>query len=231
MEVNFTDLHEIGFVLEKENIVLDYDSSKIENIQLDLISSVDGIYKYSLTLNSISDGEFNLKANLDFENYASYKSEITLNKIVDLNDLEVKLSNLKEYIKLNELNEFQVQVLPADFSGYTVNAYFEGGKIALLKNGGTYNYLGNIVCSDNLVVEISYENEIISKITKQVQVLNPPITLAFEINPKDYGIEELPTIGNLKIENGEYVKNTTKFGFVTDVDLSYIEFKSLDEFN
>lgn len=229
MEINFKDLHDIGFALEEKDIILDYDSSKIENIELNLISSDNGIYKYNLTINSINDKDFSLKVNLDFENYASYKSEINLSKIVDLNDLEVKLSNFKEYIKLNERNEFQVEILPSDFTGYSVNAFFKNERIALVKTGDTYNYLGTSACSDELVVEISYEGEVISKTTKSVQVLNPPITLAFEINPKDYGIEELPTIGDEIIENGQYVTKKTKFNFVPEVDFSNIELKSLDE--
>ena len=228
MQVNFTDLHEIGFTLSKDDIVLNYNNQEA-NVNLDAISNENGIYKYTINITNISVDEFNLSASLNYDNYAEYTSKIKLNKIVDLNDLEVSLTNFKEYVKQDEPTGFSVEILPSDFTGYEINTYFVDNKLVLAKSGNEFYYQGSTECVDELKVEISFEGEIIKTITKRVEVLNPPVALEFAINPSEYGIEELPTFGNEKIVLGEYQEKHTTFDFATSVNLEDIEFVSLDE--
>lgn len=229
MEVNFTDLHQIGFNLELEDIDLKYNQEDVEevNLVLDQNATANGIYKYNVQIRGVKVEQFNLSASLKYENYSTYTSRIILNKIVDLNDLQVSLTNFREYIKLDEQRNFKVAVLPNDFVDYSINAYFENARSTLVKNGDIYTYVGKEIGVNNLNVEISYAGEVIKTITKSVEVL--PTKLEFALDSAEYGIEELLTVGNEKIVNGLYETKTTSFNLVTNGDLNNIQFVSLNE--
>jgi len=240
MVVDFTDLYSIGFELKTEDIVLDYNNQEA-NVDLQLTSNEDGVYVYNLNITNINVKEFNLKTSLNYENYSGEISTIKLNKIVDLNDLTVKVTNFKKHIKQNSPEHFTIDIAPKDFTGYTVNAYFKDSKIALAKTGNTYYYQGTTECVDTLIVEISYDGEVLEEktINETVEVLNPPIELDFVIDPTDYGIEELPTFGNQILLEGKYKEKYTTFDFddyidpftqkTTQINLDDITFESSDE--
>ena len=229
MEINFTDLFEIGFTLNQSDIILNYDNNSVDSVSLEAISSNNGIYKYKLNLNNIKTNEFSLTASINYENYVSYVSSITLNKIVNLTDLQIDLINFKDYIKLNSTNQFKISVSPSDFSGYEINAYFEENNITLVQSGDVYYYKGTSIGKNVLSVEISYEGDLIKTITKNVEVLNPPTSLEFTANTESYGIENLLTVGNQKLVLGEYQQNRPTFEFVTNVNLENIEWSTSDE--
>lgn len=229
MEINFTDLYSIGFTLNTNDIILNYDETQAESVELEYLSNNDGIYKYKLNINNMNVDEFNLSAKLNYENFANYTSQIKLKKIVDLTELDVKLTNFKNYIKMNSTNQFKVEISPSDFVGYEINAYFENNNITLVKSGEVYYYKGTIVGVNKLTVEVSFEGEVIKTITQDVEVLNPPSSLEFVANTESYGIEDLLTVGNEKIVLGEYVENKSTFDFVTNVNLENIEWSTSDE--
>lgn len=229
MEVNFLDLHNLGFELSKTDILLNYDNSTVDSINLEEISKDNGIYKYKLEINGVLGEEFNLSVKLNYENYESYSSTIKLNKIVDLQDLEIRLVNFKNYIKLNATNQFKIEILPQDFSGYNLEVSFENSNIMLIENSGVYYYKGTAVGSNKLIVKVFYEGEMIAQISRDVEILNPPTSLDFVANTENYGIEDLLTLGNQKIVLGEYVEKRTMFDFVADVNLEDIEFSVDDE--
>ena len=46
MEVNFTSLHELGETLTEDNIIRSFKNDDVENVELNPISAINGIYKY-----------------------------------------------------------------------------------------------------------------------------------------------------------------------------------------
>ena len=234
MIVDFTDLYSIGFTLKEEDIVLNYNQQEA-TVDFELNSSEEGVYVFDLNITNISVEEFNLTASVNYDNYAGETSTITLHKIVDLKDLVVNLVNLTPtedktvYTKLNEQKNFGIEVKPASFSGYDVEVRFENERITYWQDSLGYHYQGTTECFDDLIVEIKYEGETIKTLTQRIEILNPPVELAFAIKPAEYGIEQLPTFGNEKIVLGEYQEKTTNFDFATSVNLEDIEFVSLNE--
>jgi len=230
VEVNFTSFHELGLTLTTDDIILQYDKSSAESVSLTQIENNNGIYKYNLDLQGINSDNFYLKACLNYEGYENFYSEISLDKVIDLNDIDINLSNFKDYIKKNETLPFNIEILPKDFTGYNINAYFKNDNIQLWWiSGKTYQIKGLEIGINTLYVEIIVEDEVIKTYTKNIEVLNPPESLNFLANSEKYGLEELLTIGNEQIINDEYVVKNHTFNFTTTVDLKYIEFKTSDE--
>ncbi len=231
MIVDFTDLYSIGFTLQKEDIVLTYNEQEAD-VDFELSSSEDGVYVFDLNITNISVAEFNLTASVNFDNYAGEISSIKLNKIVDLKDLVVKFVNFSqeeiEYTKQGAQKDFDIVVLPASFTGFVLEVYFENDNIEYWKDSNGHHYKGTTECKDTLIVDVKFDGETIKTITK-IEILNPPVELAFDIKPAEYGIEQLPTFGNEKIVLGEYQEKTTTFDFATSVNLEDIEFVSLNE--
>lgn len=229
MEINFTDLYQLGKTLNLSDIILDYDIEAVESVDIEQISNEDGIYKFKVNILGLSENEFKLSAKINYENYLAYSSEINLNKIVDLNDIQIQITNFKNYIKLNSTNQFKIQILPNDFKGYTINAYFEENNINLIQSGDVYYYRGVGVGKNALNVEVIYDDEVVTTFKQSVQVLNPPTSIEFVANTESYGIEDILTVGNQKIVSDEYIEKRTTFNFVSNVNLENIEFISFDE--
>lgn len=230
MEVNFTSLHELGISLTKEDIIFEYDQTKVSKVELTEIENNNGIYKYNLNIEGINDEEFTLKAKLNFDNVSEYYSEIILEKIVDINDLKINLINFPNYIKKGGMPyEFEIEILPADFTEYSLNVYFSNNNVALNRVNNKCTILGTNVGKDILNVELIVDDTVIPY-TQNIEVFNPPTSIAFADSIVDYGIENIYTIANKKIENGKLQDITHTFGFtIDDIDLNYIEFKSSNE--
>ena len=237
MEVNFTGLYELGEVLTVSDITLSYNQAQVESVQLVNMLSSNGIYKYRLNISGLKTDNFLLTANLDFENYKNYTSSLTLQKIADLSEIEVSLNNWKDYIKLNATNHFTIDVLPTDFTGYETNVSFEQNNVTWFESNNTYYLVGKSVGSNTLTIEIVYEGDTLKTFTKHFEILNPPSIITFkESLYENYGIEELLTIGNQKIQvdqqtedNYVYVKDNYEFTFSSDVNLEYVKFTSSNE--
>ena len=235
MEINFSSLYALGITLEKNDIILDYQTSKVESVELIEISNNNGIYKFNVVIKGLNDDSFNLKASLNFENYVGYISEINLEKVVDLNDIEINLSNFKNYIRKNSTNSFKINILPKDFEGYTLEVFFEKENISLSKTGEIYYIRSSKVTSDKLIVNVLVEGEILKSFSENVDVLDPPTSINFSHNTENHGIEDLLTIANEKIvlneqtEKLEYKPNNHIFDFTTEINTDYVEFSSSDE--
>ena len=229
MEVNFSSLHELGKVLTTSDIILEYNKSSVTSVNLNFIEANNGIYKYQLNILGLTGDVFNLKASLDFDNYVGYYSEIYLEKIVDFDELNIHLSNFKNYIKKNATNSFNINVLPNDLTDYQLGLSFENNNISLVESNGVYYIKGTEVGQNTLHIDILIEGEVIKSFTEVIEVLNPPSSINFIENTNNYGIEDLLTIGNKKIINDNYVENRYEFSFTTNIDLDYIEFSSSNE--
>ena len=131
MEVNFTDLYAIGERLSVNDILLNYDTSLVASVMLEEQTNNNGIYKFLVKISGLTAEEFDLKASLNYANYSSYVSEISLQKIIDAGDIVLSLNGFKEHVKVNSTNSFSLNITPADFTGYNVNVYFEEDNITL----------------------------------------------------------------------------------------------------
>lgn len=229
MEVNFTSLYELGKTLSTNDIILEYDNTQVENVSLNLLENNSGIYKYTLTVNGLNADNFNLKARLNFDNFNSFYSEINLEKVVDLNELAVSLTNFPSFVKKGSTYTFNVKVLPQDFTEYQVFAYFTNSNITLMENNNVYYLRGTEVGENTLNIQILVEGDVIKTFTKEIEVLNPPTSINFVHNTNNYGIEDLLTLGNEQVLNNEYIQKQHTFDFTTEVDLDYIQFSSSDE--
>lgn len=230
MEVNFSSLHALGETLTKEDITLSFNQAQVENVEIiNFATDNNGIYKYYLNISGIKTADFELSANLNYENYKQYVSKINLEKI-DLSAIQVNLNNWNNYVKLNALNTFSIDILPTDFTGYQTFVSFENKTVTLNENEGDYYMVCRSAGINTLKVEIAYDGEIIKTFQQQFTVLNPPSSIQFQESLyENYGIEELVTIASHKIENNEYVLNDYKFGLPSDVDLNYVNFSCSDE--
>ncbi len=227
MEVNFTSLFELNKTLSIEDILLTFDNTLVDNLTLTKISNDNGVYKYKLDIINIKSDNFNIKARLNFDNYLNYFSEINLHKVVDLNELEINLSNFKSYVQKNTIQSFNINILPADFTNYTLDVYFTGSNIVLNKVNNEYRLKGNAEGDNVLVVDVIVDDNIIKTFTKNITVVDVPTSINLLEATNIYGIEDLFTIGSLKIENNEYVENLYEFSFASkNVDTNYVQFTS-----
>lgn len=229
MEVNYTSLYDLGITLNNEDIILEYDKEHVDSVQIVELDNSEGIYKFKLNIDGINTDNFNLKAKINHESFINYVSEISLQKVVDLKELDIHLINFKNYIKKNINNSFIISVLPQDFTDYTVNAYFEKRNITIDKNENIYYYRGTEIGTNVLTIDIVVDNEIIKTFKENVEVLNPPSSIYLSNNLEEYGIENLYTIANEKIQNSQYVINKHQFGFTTSINLENVEFTSSNE--
>ena len=225
IEVNFTSFHELWLTLNSNDIILQYDKSTIETVSplteiKDDNQNTEGIYKYKLDLEGLK-GDFYLKASLNYEGYINYYSDITLEKVVDLEDIDINLNGFKDYIKKNETILFNVEVLPEDFTEYKINPYFTNNNSNNIQlwhiSGNQFQIKGLEVGINTLNVEILVEEEIevdgqivvvdkvIKTFNKNIEVLNPPTTFNLFANSQKHGLEELLTIGNEEIVYEEEV--------------------------
>ena len=230
MDINFTEEYTLGKTLTRDDIIFDYDESKISAIELSNWENNNGVYKSTVKITGI-EADFNLKVSVNYGDAKNYYSEINLNKVVDLKELKVNVSGLKNYIKLNSTNNFTVDVLPKDFINYDVVFTSSNNNISVQKTEGGYSLAAHKLGESELTIELFYQDEKIDvDILKQtIKVLNPPTSINFSESSKTYGIENLLTIANKQIIKSDYVDYKQKFGFTTSVNIDNIQFESSDE--
>lgn len=228
MEINYSIFYDLGLNLNKEDIIFEYDKTKVSQVNINEIENNNGIYKFELNITGLDTNSFILKAYLNHENLKNYHSEIVLNKIVDLKDLEINLSDISSYIKLNLTASFKVVILPEDFTNYSLNVHFNNSNAIIAENNGIYYFKAKSIGKSILCVDVIVDGEIIKTYQKNIEIINPPESLNFVYNTQNFGIENLLTLADTKIENNNYVKNFHEFNFVESVENAIIEYSSSD---
>lgn len=235
MNINFTAEYVLGKTLTQEEVILDYDETLVENVKISEWINNNGVYKCKLSITGI-ESDLNLKVSVNYGEAKNNYSEINLHKVVDLNELNVEVTSLEKYIKLNSVNDFLVNVLPEDFDEYEIIISVSNNNISVQKGETAYYIMGSSIGESVLTVEIISNNQVIKTISETITVLNPPTSINFSESSKTYGIENLLTIGDKEINNitneikeDDYKDYYHSFGFTTNVNLDNIEFESSDE--
>ena len=230
IEVNFTNLYELGKELTLDDILLEYDKTSVDSVSIIPNTKSSGIYKYLLNINGIKTDNFVLTARIDYDGYREFSSSITLEKVIDANDITINLTNIKNYVKKNTWNQFSLNITPKDFTGYEINAYFITNTAILEKDDINNVYYYNLTTegTETLVVEIIVNEVVIKTIYKEITALNPPSSISFSDSVKEYGIENLLTVGSEKLEDNKYIENLKEFTFTTNISKDYIELTTSD---
>ena len=229
MEVNYSDAFSLGKELAQEDIILDYDSSSADEVLLTLEENNNGIYKFKLTINGIKTSLFNLKASLNYGEAKNYSSEINLKKLQNVNELDVSLTEIGEYLKLSSQKMFKVSVNPEDFESYSINASTTDNNISVNKIGNLYYIKANSLGSADLIIKITVDGQVVKTITKNIAVVNPPTSINFSKSSNTYGIENLFAVASEKIVNNTYQVQNHVFEFTTQVeDINNIEYSTSD---
>lgn len=223
LEVNFSKYYALGETIDLSDIILEYQNQG-EEVELEEISHTNGIYKYNLNIFGLMSEAFDLKVKINKDYLTDFFATISLQKVVDLNDVELLFANFKQYIKLNATNSFTLSVLPADFLGYEINAHYSQDNITLQKVGNTYYCKGTKIGKNTLYVDILVDGEVIKTFAKEQEVLNPPTSLNFVDNTINYGIEDMLTVASHKMQDGQEVENKRALEFIANTNLEYIEF-------
>lgn len=245
MEINFSELHALGYNLTTDNIILEYDSSKVSSVKLNpaLNTGTNGIYNYTITLDGITDS-FTLKAYVNFENYKDYASEINVEKIADRSQIEVSLNSNdlnSSYIKTGQEYHFSVNVTP-QFEGYYLNFIpSDSSNLIITEEQSTQNLKTSqkhyklIALQDgeySFKIEVKFEDEIV-KISDDFafESLTPSgVTLTDTTKTfATYGTSEMLVVGSLVVKNNEFVNNNKQFAVEQDLPAERLLFESLNK--
>ncbi|MGN1227178.1 MAG: hypothetical protein ACI4TX_00885, partial [Christensenellales bacterium] len=195
--------------------------------------SNNGVFTMNIRANIASgfSGEAAIQVRVDNANYEDLFSEIIVNKIGDLENVEFNLSGLKENIKINSTIMANIETLPKDAIN-EFNVVIESSSpnlIAQYKNG-VIVYKASVIGEYSLIIKVLYEDVEVKRFSSVINVLNPLVSLNFLDNTKTYGIENVLSIANTKLENGKYVDFSYKLEFAeSDINYEKVTFTTSDE--
>lgn len=228
MYIGIQDKLEGNQVVDEDNIVWNYDSNQITNVDYELINRVSGgevSYKVTLSLNSDITGNINASAKLNLEGFENFSSYININKVGDVNDIDINVEGLREYIKLGNSNMFTIALDP-ETSGMVVETEYDNTIIDLQNIDNTYQILTLKEGKTTLKLDVYLLGALLGSIEKNINVVSLPDSINFSDNAVTYGIEKILAIGSHKIVDNDYVNDTYTLNFTSDIDTQKLEWVS-----
>lgn len=226
MNIGVQDKIEDDVVVDKNNIVWDYNNDQITAIDYELLNRVSGgevSYKVTFALNSDVTGVINASARLNLDGFENYSSSVHIDKVGDINDVEIIQPEIKDYIQLGGRPSFNIELDP-DTDDMVVESDYDEEMISLVNIGNRYQITALKEGSTTLKFDIYVKGALLGSIEKTITIIDPPQTLNFANDATlDYTKQDIIAVGRFKLVDGNDVEDTYKLNFTSDIDLSDIE--------
>lgn len=232
MNIGVQDKIENDVVIDEDNIVWNYDNNQITSVSCELLNRVSGgevSYKVTFTLNSIITGIINASARLNLDGFENYSSSVSIDKVGDVDDIEIVQPEIKDYIQLGGRPSFNIELDPV-VDDMVIESNFDNTMITLNNIGNRYQITTLKEGVTTFSFDIYVKGALLGSIEKTITIINPPQTLNFLNDATiDYLKQDIIAVGKQKIVNNEYVLDDYKLNFTSDIDLSEIEWVNSNE--